>query len=103
MSSRADKIQEKRDNTRTHKQEIENIKLDYEDIVHKYEDLKFEHEQTKQDAIDDINQLSVNCNKVIHLLEESTNFTTGKLKYDSNKIIELLRQLYKFPIFETNK
>lgn len=60
-------------------QEIENLKLDL------------------LDAEDEFTTMYNNLQKCTQLLESSTNFTTGKLKYDSKKLTTLLNKLYEFP------
>ena len=62
--------------TKPLKQKIENLKLDIMDEQEKF-DILFKDLQ-----------------ECIQLLEASSNFTTGKLKYDSKKLILLLIKTY---------
>jgi len=80
MGIKREQREHKEINTRKYKQQIENLKLD---IIENQEEY---------------NTLYDNLERVINLLDESTNFTKGKLKYDSNKIVTLLREIYQFKI-----
>jgi len=66
--------------TRPLKQEIENLKLDLLDAEEEFENMYN------------------NLQKCTQLLEASTDFTTGKLKYDSKKLTLLLNKIYHFTI-----
>ena len=66
--------------TRPLLQNIENLKLDL------------------MDAQEEFDNVYNNLLKCTQLLEESTNFTKGKLKYDSEKLVLLLDKLYGFNI-----
>jgi hypothetical protein len=73
-------VELKKVKTRPIKQEIENLKLDIIDIAEEY------------------NIMYNNLQKCTQLLEATTEFTTGKLKYDSKKLVMLLKKIYKFPV-----
>jgi len=73
-------VELKKVKTRPLKQEIENLKMD---LI---------------DAEEDFNIIYNNLQKCTQLLEESVNFTSGKLKYDSQKLTSLINKIYNFPI-----
>jgi len=78
MSHKQEQREFKEAKTRPLKQEIENLKLDL------------------MDAQEEYNNMYNNLMKCVQLLEESINFTKGKLKYDSQKLTQLLDKMYKF-------
>ena len=84
MSHKQEQREFKEAKIRPLKQEIENIKLDLM--------LKLD----LMDAQDEYNNMYNNLMKCTQLLEESINFTKGKLKYDSQKLTQLLNKMYKF-------
>jgi predicted RNase H-like nuclease (RuvC/YqgF family) len=65
--------------TRPLLQKIENLKIDL------------------QEADEDISNLYNNLQKAVELLDLSTDFTKGKLKYDTVTLVKLLRKIYEFP------
>lgn len=77
MGIKREQREQKEVKTRPLKQEIENLKLDLMDAQEEYD------------------TIYNNMIKCVQLLEESTNFTNGKLKYDSNKLVELMKKIYK--------
>ena len=70
--------EQKETNTRKYKQQIENLKMDL-----------IEYEE-------DFDTLLSNYKKAIDLLRESAKVTKGKIKYESNTLIQLSEKIYKF-------
>ncbi len=62
--------------TRPLLQKIENLTLDIQELN------------------EDIQSLKMNLSKAVELLDESTNFTKGMLKYKSETLVKLLNKLY---------
>jgi uncharacterized protein YaiL (DUF2058 family) len=78
MSRQREQRELKEVKTRHLKQEIETLKLDLLDAQEEY------------------NDIYNNLMKCVQLLEETVDFTKGKLKYDSKKITSLCKKIYKF-------
>lgn len=75
--TRAERIQANRLEKRKHTQALENIQLDLMDANNKIEDLYSDLE------------------KVVILLQQTVNFTKGKLKYDSDNLSKQIAERYK--------